>query len=372
MLARAELRTVPWRSLLWAAIAFAAGVALYVMPLSTALLVLTLAILIVLSLIDTRIALFVTLVIGPLKILTETEVPLARELPIDIGQIAFFATLGIWVVRSIAMRQQMFPRWSPIYLPLILFLVAVSFSLWNSAAPLSTIKELVQFAEILVIAALVVSLMEPGNLGWIVAALIASGVVQALIGIYEFRGGSGAPSLWILDFHYFRAFGSFGQPNPFGAFMGLILALSLGCTFGWASELLASYKNLTSCPPLRERRGGTDNDEIFLSPSLHNQQKTKERFPNSHARLARIFSTLTSSPSPFAERGARLGSLIDQANRPSSDPKGRGEVLSYITILLLLLFADAILAIGLLVSWSRGAWIGFSGAALILLFFAPK
>ena len=313
MLARAQLRTVPWRSLLWAAIACAAGVAIYVMPLSTALLVLTLAILIVLSLIDTRIALFVTLVIGPLKILTETEVPLARELPIDIGQIAFFATLGIWVVRSIAMRQQMFPRWSPIYLPLILFLVAVSFSLWNSAAPLSTIKELVQFAEILVIAALVVSLMEPGNLGWIVAALIASGVVQALIGIYEFRGGSGAPSLWILDFHYFRAFGSFGQPNPFGAFMGLILALSLGCTFGWVAEI---FKNLTPCPPLRSRRGETWWQRVSLATRL-------------------------------------------QVSQP-------------LAIFLVLLFADTILAIGLLVSWSRGAWIGFSGAALILLFFAPK
>src|SRR5258708_21807949 len=100
----------------------------------------------------------------------------------------------------------------------------------------------------LVIAALVVSLMEPGNLGWIVAALIASGVVQALIGIYEFRGGSGAPSLWILDFHYFRAFGTFGQPNPFGAFMGLTLALALGATYGCLSELWTQFRAAHQIP----------------------------------------------------------------------------------------------------------------------------
>jgi len=266
---------------------------LYILPLRISLLVLAFAILIVLSLIDTRIALFVTLVIGPLKILTETELPFIAQLPLDIGQIAFFATLGIWVARSIATRRRVLPRWSPIYLPLILFLVAVSFSLWNSAAPLSTAKEIIQFGEMLVIAVLVVSLMEPGSLGWIVAALIASGVVQALIGIYEFRGGSGAPSLWILDFRYFRAFGSFGQPNPFGAFMGLMLALALGCTWGWAGETWKKAKRW-------------------------------------------------------------------------------GEVYSNLALLLLLLAADAILAIGLLVSWSRGAWIGFSGAALILLLFAPR
>src|SRR5258708_36680377 len=88
----------------------------------------------------------------------------------------------------------------------------------------------------LVIAALVVSLMEPGNLGWIVAGLIAAGVVQALIGIYEFRGGSGSPDLWILDFHYFRAFGSFGQPNPFCAWIGLALALPPRVAGGGAEQ----------------------------------------------------------------------------------------------------------------------------------------
>jgi hypothetical protein len=319
MLALAQPLTLRNRSLVWAAVALVVGLVLNLLPLQTSVLLLGLTILIILSLIDIRVALFVTLVLAPLKILTETEIPLARELPVDIGQIAFFATLGIWVAHSIASRRHILPRWSPIYLPLILFLVAATLSIWNSALLWSTLKELVQFAEILVIAALGVSLMETGNIRWIVAALIASGVVQALLGVYQFRGGSGAPSLWILDFRYFRAFGSFGQPNPFGAFMGLILALSLGCTFGAISELWTTWRESQS----------------------------------DLARAYRLYALTKLIASRAVHSVFRVGTR-------------------YIVSLLLLIIADAILAVGLLVSWSRGAWLGFGGAALTLLFFAPK
>ncbi len=52
-------------------------------------------------------------------------------------------------------------------------------------------------------------------------------------------------------------------------------------------------------------------------------------------------SSPTSSPSPRTERGEPLGSMTDQANRPSSDPKGRGEVL----ILLWLLGLTAVVSL---------------------------
>ena len=95
------------RSLTWAMVALLAGLALALLPLSTALLVLSLAILVVLSLIDTRVALVTTLVIAPLKVLLETEVLIARELPIDIGQIALAVTVSIWLARSIATQKRL-------------------------------------------------------------------------------------------------------------------------------------------------------------------------------------------------------------------------------------------------------------------------
>ena len=60
-----------------------------------------------------------------------------------------------------------------------------------------------------------------------------SGVANALVGIYEFFGGSGALHLLIND-RFFRAFGTFGQPNPFGGFMGLLIPLSVMSAVGYA------------------------------------------------------------------------------------------------------------------------------------------
>ena len=227
------------RPLLWGAVGLFAGLMTALLSWQTALLILVIAILFVGSLIDTRVALVTTLVIAPLKILLETEVPFTKELPVDIGQIALFVTVSIWLARAIATRKRLALPWTPMYVPLLLFVDTAALSLWNTVALPSTLKELIVFAEMIVLVALVVSLMRTHGLKavtWIVVGLIASGVVQALLGIYEFRGGSGVASLWILDNRYFRAFGSFGQPNPFGAFMGFILSLALGVTYGVASE----------------------------------------------------------------------------------------------------------------------------------------
>lgn len=86
------------------------------------------------------------------------------------------------------------------------------------------------------------ALCQRHGVGWLVGTLLVAAGAQALIGIYQFTGGSGAPHLWILDYRYFRAFGSFGQPNPFGAFMGMTLPLALGGLLGALS--MASQSRL--------------------------------------------------------------------------------------------------------------------------------
>jgi O-antigen ligase len=73
---------------------------------------------------------------------------------------------------------------------------------------------------------------------WIAFGVVMAATLQAILGLYEFFGGSGAPHLWIANYRYFRAFGTFGQPNPFSAFMGLTLPLSFGLAWG---HLLKSF-----------------------------------------------------------------------------------------------------------------------------------
>ncbi|MEP7286196.1 MAG: O-antigen ligase family protein [Chloroflexota bacterium] len=328
-----------WQSLVWAVVALLCGIALAVLPLQLALAGLLLALLCILSLIDTRVALIVTLVIAPLKILTETELPFAHQIPLDIGQIALICTFGIWLTRSIADNRRLNLRWTPMIVPLVVIIVTAALSLWSSFALWSTLKELFLWVEMLAMVVLVVSLMGEGSAEWLVVGLVAAGCVQAIIGIYEFRGGSGATHLWILDYRYFRAFGSFGQPNPFGAFMGLILSVALGTAYGSATEAWDAYrvfrKELISPPA--------------PAPSGINISKNAG----------------SGRPDPYAEPS-------DVGERPASP----AAISQYLLITggrtALYGVAAAILGAGLIVSWSRGAWLGFGAAAAMLVFFAPR
>lgn len=281
------------------------GLAAGLLPLDLALLAGGCVALLVISLIDLRAALILTLTLAPLKALIETESRIA--LPLDIGQIALLLTLGLWALRMVVERrtlpagESLRLRWSPALLPVLAFTFAAALSLWSAWSPGVTINELIKWLEVLLVMALVISISKTGSaqraggVAWVAAAVLVGAVVQAMIGIYEFGGGSGAPHLWILDFRFFRAFGSFGQPNPFGAFMGLTLPLALGLAVGALDTAL---------------------------------------------RRAR----------------ARDGAGLRQA----------------IWAALPWIVCSAALAAGLFVSWSRGAWLGFGAAGLVMLLFLPR
>jgi len=73
---------------------------------------------------------------------------------------------------------------------------------------------------------------------WLLFLLISAGVANAIVGIYIFLGGSGADHLLILG-RFYRAFGTFGQPNPFGGFMGILTPIAITATIGYG---LRSYR----------------------------------------------------------------------------------------------------------------------------------
>ncbi len=216
-------------TILWLGAAVGAG-ALAALPLEVAFLCLACATLGILSLIDLRAAVAATLVLSPMKTLIETES--AVRLPLDIGQIAFAWTVALWLLKQIAtQRCVVLPRLS-VLLPLSAFIFAASLSLLTAESVGATLNELIKWLQIALMALIVAPLCQQHGVAWLLSALLAAAGVQALIGIYQFTGGSGAPHLWILDYRYFRAFGSFGQPNPFGAFMGMSLPLALGALIG--------------------------------------------------------------------------------------------------------------------------------------------
>ena len=76
---------------------------------------------------------------------------------------------------------------------------------------------------------------------WICFALVASAVANALVGIFIFLGGSGADHFAINE-RFFRAFGTFEQPNPFGGFMGIIAPLALMLALAFALKVWLQWR----------------------------------------------------------------------------------------------------------------------------------
>jgi O-antigen ligase len=241
-------------------------------------------------LVEPSLGLIVMLCIAPLKTLIATESPL--PLPFDVGQIGLGCVIFAWMIwRTTQQRYGDLPL-SRLYLPLLGIMLGFSPSLFNAVSPGAWLSEMLKWAEILLLVVIVLDLRRRWS--WIVFGVILAAALQAVIGLYEYFGGSGAPHLWISNYQNFRAFGTFGQPNPFSAFMGLSLPLSLGMAWGYATKGYAGW-----C---------TDRQN-WVGPGL----------------LALAYAGFS-----------------------------------------VLLFG------GLIVSWGRGAWLGFGAAAAVMVFFAPR
>lgn len=214
------------KAIAWAACAVGAGIVAVWLPPEQLLLILGVGALIALTL-YTPFALFAAmLVLAPLRTLVQTESPL--RLPLDIGQMLLLAFVGVWVLhRSLYGRPIFQLRSTPwLVLPLAAFIaIGVASWLWTYQLSASIIESL-KWLSILLVALFTYAHVGNGRWRLFAAAVVIAAVANALVGIYIFFGGSGADHLAIAG-RFFRAFGTFGQPNPFGGFMGLALPLSL-------------------------------------------------------------------------------------------------------------------------------------------------
>lgn len=213
------------KSAWWALIAALSGVIAATVPPT----LIALGGILLISVIQPAALYVVMLVVAPLKTLIETE----AHISLDFGQYAFILSAILIVAHRIALRKPLFKReWSPVIFILAIMLIGSGASLFVAESPSQTLSELVKWGEVLAAATLTALLCDQIGYKPILAGLIFAGSVQAVIGLYEFAGGSGAPHLWILDNRFFRAFGTYGQPNPFGAHMELILVLACGALLG--------------------------------------------------------------------------------------------------------------------------------------------
>lgn len=284
----------------------AGGILLAYLPLMWAATALLLVVLILWTLADPLIGLCAALILGPTKPLTDYYFP---ELPLDLGQMALIVTLGVWALHMARRRVIHLPR-SPLNGLLLTFIGVAALSLLNALSLGYGLRELLKWVQMLLVMWLIVAQSKGRGGRWpiVLGALLLAGATEAGIGIWQsMLRGEGPKHFLISEVGFYRAYGTFEQPNPYGGYIGLLLPLAVGLALmaleRWFAPLWAVIK------------------ERHL---MWVRQVTKAVFTVHLAPLATL------------------------------------------TVLGLWLLA------ALLLSWSRGAWLGFGAAMLAMLFVWPR
>lgn len=226
--------------LIWSGIAIASGILIATQPIIILVGGVALVTLAYLATYTPLTVLIIALILSPIGVLLTTEAPI--QLPLDIGQLLTIAFIGAWMAfRIIHKRPFGDIRWSSVHIPLVVFIVATGLTVFTAHSLSTWVNEWLKWVLMLLVALLIYNLVYQRQWQWVVFGLIVAGVANAIIGIHIFLGGSGALHL-LINNHFFRAFGTFGQPNPFGGFMGLLLPIASMMTFGYLLNLWQSWK----------------------------------------------------------------------------------------------------------------------------------
>ena len=237
----AAARTGVWRrAAIWGGAALAAGGLAGRLPVVTSAGAFGAAVVVAVVVLEPALGLVLMLGLAPLKTLIATEAHFS--LPVDIGQITLALAVFAWSIGRVTQR-----RFDPLphtrfYAPLLLIMAGFGPSLFAATSTGAWLSEMLKWVEMLLLVGIVMDLARDGRWAWIAFGVVLAATLQAVIGLYEYFGGSGAPHLWISNFQRFRAFGTFGQPNPFSAFMGLSLPLALGLTWGYGRRGLVGWR----------------------------------------------------------------------------------------------------------------------------------
>jgi len=267
----------PLFTLLGLALALVAGLLLVQLsPLDGALFA-GLAILGVATVVEPLVGLAAALFLGPLRAYLHAEVP---QVPAQIAHVFVLMAVAAWLAQGLARRNLRIPyplggtslrcgwMWptstcrqsagvgyraccgpggrkaAPLLLPLLVFVGAVLLSLWDAVElPVYGVTELAKWVQILLLFLFVSDRLTPRRLHWLLGALLVTGLFQAGMGAWQFglRGeGPDHFAVLALGERFYRAYGTFEQPNPYAGYLGVTLSLAIGTVLGalagWGRE----------------------------------------------------------------------------------------------------------------------------------------
>ncbi len=140
------------------------------------------------------------------------------------AQVMLAAFLGAWVLQALAYRDLRVGR-SRLTLALVAWVGVMALSLLRAQALPAALSELLKWVQVTILFLYVAGRVSWGERRWLVLFLLLGGLAQGALGIYQFLARIGPPGFLLMG-QYMRAHGTFGQPNPYGGYLGLILPLA--------------------------------------------------------------------------------------------------------------------------------------------------
>jgi O-antigen ligase len=210
--------------LLWLALAaLAGGLLVAVLPPDYSLALLAGVALLLVAVWEPALGLGLALALGPAKAFLAVVRP---ELP-DPGQVFFALAVAGWLARCLIFRKFVLP-WTWLLLPLSAYIFVGLFSLLMARSLEEGLKEVIKWAQVAVTLVITVAELRRGRLSWVITMILLAGAVQGAIGLWQYALRGTGPEHFALPGGFYRAYGSFEQPNPYGGYLGLIWPVAAG------------------------------------------------------------------------------------------------------------------------------------------------
>jgi O-antigen ligase len=220
------------------------GIGLALLPLTWAALLVLVSAFLVLVLVDPLLGLAAMLLFAPFGAF-EDRMWGSRVL--DSGQLLFLLTMTAWLARGMA-RREVRLRLSPVHLPLALYVGVGLLSLLDALSLPAGFRELLKWVEIGLLMAVAGDMLRtsslmarvvPADSPWrprlLLGLLLLPGLSQAAGGIWQAVLRGSGPDHFLVAGRFYRPYGTFDQPNPFGGFVAMTACLAIGAFVGAAA-----------------------------------------------------------------------------------------------------------------------------------------
>lgn len=218
----ATLRGRDWLAAGGCLLAVVVGIAVAYLPLPLAGALVAGAIVMIASLIRPQFGVLLVVVAVPFGAVRQIAV---GSVGVGLTEVMVVLVLACWFARRVAYSPErlLLP---PLTYPLAALMAAILLSTLGATSLEHSLVEIIKWAEILAFYVLVYNEFDEQWARALMVTMLVTGAVAALQGVYQFLFQVG-PEGFILFGRFMRSHGTFGQPNPYAGYLGLVMPLGL-------------------------------------------------------------------------------------------------------------------------------------------------